>query len=354
MHVPWGWVKQRPHFIAEGLNKKADITVVTIQKFSKGDIKNVSDVRVKSLFRFPLERIPLILWINTLLYRIQLKKWLKKADIVWFTSPYFVPFVAKTYFKEKVTVYDCMDDVLEFPLIKFSCFRLAYYERNEHFLFNRATILLSSAEYLKQKLIGRYGSRDDIMVVNNAIKEFKPEQKEVVLPVCLQSYRECRHFKLVYIGTISSWMDFPLLRKILSYYQDMEVFLFGPSEISIPTIERMTYGGKLEHDVVFKVMEIADVLIMPFVVNELIKSVNPVKLYEYIYSGKPCVAPSYGESQSFKDYVYLYSDSDECLSIIKNLRTAPKGKADVTACRDFCRQNTWNSRLADICKVLKI
>ena len=354
MHISWGWVKQRPHFIAEGLNGKANIVVAVTRNFSQKNIKNATEVQVKNLFRLPLERISFIFRINALLYRIQLKKWLEDADIIWFTSPYFVPFVAEKYFKDKISVYDCMDDVLEFPSIKSDASRFAYYERNERFLFNHATVLVSSADYLRQKLVKRYGHREDIVVINNAIKEIEPTQERGALPACLQSYRKCNHFKLVYIGTISSWMDFPLLKEILSCYQNIEVFLFGPSEIKIPVIERMTYGGKLEHDVVFKVMDMADVLIMPFVVNELIKSVNPVKLYEYIYSGKPCVAPSYGESLPFKDYVYLYSNPSECLSIIEKLRTEPKGKADIAVCQDFCKQNTWSSRVAAICKVLNI
>ena len=28
MHIDWNWIKQRPHFLAEGLNEYCDITVL--------------------------------------------------------------------------------------------------------------------------------------------------------------------------------------------------------------------------------------------------------------------------------------------------------------------------------------
>ena len=92
-------------------------------------------------------------------------------------------------------------------------------------------------------------------------------------------------------------------------------------------------------------MEAADVLIMPFNLNELILSVNPVKLYEYVLSGKPCLAPKYGETEPFQDYVYLYYNKEDAINTITailagNLGTK-KSKEDCTA---FARQNTWEER----------
>ena len=149
-------------------------------------------------------------------------------------------------------------------------------------------------------------------------------------------------------------MDFSLLKKIVACFSDVEIFLFGPTEINIPQIEHVYYCGKVEHDLVFKIMDIADGLIMPFVINELIMSVNPVKLYEYIYSGKPSIAPSYVESLPFEKYVFLYSDASECIEIVDKIHSTKLGKADILECRKFCNENTWDSRLNEIYDLLKI
>ena len=356
MHVPWGWIKQRPHFIAEGLSERVDVKVVTTRSFfQKNLLKNETNIELVKLFRFPFERFALIHSINRFLYRLQLKKHLKDVDVIWFTSPTFVSWIPKSYYQKKTIVYDCMDDFLEFPQIKQNSNRLRYYTDSECFLVHKASVLIASASYLKSKLISRYSKKEeDIVVINNAIKNFAPKIADIVLPAELDYYVNCSSFKLVYIGTISSWMDFSLLKDIVEHFNDVEIFLFGPTEISIPQIERMHYCGKIEHDLIFKVMDIADALIMPFVINELIRSVNPVKLYEYIYSGKPSIAPLYEESKAFDEYVYLYSDTQDCLNILGEIRSTKVGKSNIDKCREFCKKNTWENRLNDIYALLNI
>jgi len=356
MHVPWGWIKQRPHFIAEGLSERADIKVVTTKSlFRKKLLKNKTNVNLVKLFRIPFERFALIHTINRFSYHLQLKKHLKDVDVIWLTSPTFVSWIPKIYFQEKTIVYDCMDDFLEFPRIKQNSKSLRYYSSSERFLVNKASILIASASYLKSKLISRYGKKEeDIVVINNAIKDLTSNAVASVLPATLNDYANCSSFKLVYIGTISSWMDFSLLQDIVEHFNDVEIFLFGPAEINIPQIERIHHCGQIEHDLIFKVMDIADALIMPFVINELIRSVNPVKLYEYIYSGKPSIAPLYEESKAFDEYVYLYSDTRNCLQILNEIRSTKVGKKKFVECREFCKKNTWTYRLNDIYTLLNI
>lgn len=356
MHVPWGWIKQRPHFIAEGLSERADVKVVTTRSFSKKNLlKNETTVDLVKLFRIPFERFTLIHAINRFLYRLQLKRYLKEVDIIWVTSPSFVSWIPKVYFQKKTIVYDCMDDFLEFPQIKQNSNRLKFHANNERFLVNKASILIASASYLKSKLVSRYGKKEeDITVINNAIREFPHAMPTASLPATLNYYINCTSFKLVYIGTISSWMDFILLKEIVEHFHDVEIFLFGPTEIAIPQIERIHYCGKIEHDSIFKVMDLADVLMMPFVVNELIRSVNPVKLYEYVYSGKPAIAPLYEESKAFEEYIYLYTDAEDCIRKLNEIRTTKVGKSSLIECREFCKKNTWACRMNDIYTLLDI
>jgi hypothetical protein len=44
---------------------------------------------------------------------------------------------------------------------------------------------------------------------------------------------------------------------------------------------------------------------MPFQVTDLIQSVNPVKLYEYIYSNKASISVRYDETELLKK-IYLF------------------------------------------------
>ena len=66
MSVPWGWIKQRPHFLAEGLSKYCKVSVYykksTLIK-SKNLLTQIpsenANLTIKSFHVFPFHAIPL-------------------------------------------------------------------------------------------------------------------------------------------------------------------------------------------------------------------------------------------------------------------------------------------------------
>ena len=345
MHIPWGWIKQRPHFIAEGLNEKNHVTVVVKYDFKNNIVKNDTNLKVCSLMRLPLERYLLIRKINSLLYRIQLYFYCRNKDVIWFTAPFMTPHVLT---KGKQVFYDCMDDIVEFPDMKKNSYLLNETRKREERLYEKADYVFTSSLNLKNKLIERYGERE-ILVINNGIN-IPQFEANVILPQKLTPLVSAKTKKIVYIGTISSWMDFELLRKIKEMLPlEVNIFLFGPTEVDISNKDYFIYCGMIEHKFVFEVMKYADILIMPFIVTDLIKSVNPVKLYEYIYSGKNIIAPLYEESLKFKDFVHLYENHNHCLDIVKKIcLNEIKGDKTISECHQFCLDNTWGKRIQQI------
>lgn len=349
MHVPWGWIKQRPHFIAEGLSEYYDITVITRKEFKGSEMINESNVNLISLFRFPYERLSIISKINSLLYRIQIRFLTKKTEFVWLTSPLQIDHIPAS--SNQAIIYDCMDDMIEFSISdKMKNIIL----QKECKLFECASFIFASSDYLKSKLIHRYGERE-VLVVNNALRSLPLWQEDIQFPSSINFYLENEtRVKLVYIGTISSWFDFQLIKQIVGAFDYIDVYLFGPTDILIPQIEHVYYCKPIEHNLVFSVMKNADILIMPFIVNELIKSVNPVKLYEYVASGKPCIAPLYKETEKFENYVALYNSRKDCIDKISQLCSQGfKNKKNEEECRLFALDNTWNSRIQQIMQFLR-
>ncbi len=280
----WGWIKQRPHFIAEGLSKYYSLTFIGLKVYNRtGHVKNDSAVKIHELFRLPFERISLIKKVNSYLYRLQLRKLLTPYDLLWFTSPIYFSFIPAEQLRNKLVIYDIMDDILEFPEKKKDKKELKQIASVESNLVQRADLIFTSASYLKEKIIQRYGVKT-VHIINNALVPIKDSYENQVLPERLKKFLFSKKIKLFYIGTISTWFDINLLIKLLAANNGIEIMLFGPTDIIIPECDRLKYFGPIEHDLIFKVMQEADALIMPFQVNELIRSVNPVKLYEYIYS----------------------------------------------------------------------
>lgn len=337
-HVSWSWTKQRPQFLAEELSHKYEVTYVQEGSFRTRSNNSSEIVRIKRLFLLPFSRYFIIRLINEFLYKVQLYTLCKESDIIWFTSPQVVNWIPKRFFINKITIYDCMDDMIElYPSDK-------KMGDNEVVLYKKAKLVLASSSHLAGKLKQRYGSRE-IQIVNNAIST-NFDNTTGALPSGYNDLFQKDKTILTYVGSISSWMDFDLLKAIHNKFPQITINLWGPlHEVNIPENDGINLCGKVEHKYVSSILSSSDILIMPFVVNELIESVNPVKLYEYIFSGKPCLAPCYGESLQFENYVFLYKSHNECISIIEKIINGEIKQKSLTDCRDYVKNNTWKNRV---------
>jgi len=357
MHVPWGWIKQRPHFIAEHLSKYYKVNVFCKKAYNKKNlIKNniIGNVNVNEVFRLPFERFNLISKFNTITIGFQLKRIINNFELVWITHPNLFELIQDILPGGIKLIYDCMDDAMEFPSVKSNSILRKKVFNNEEKLVKRSSIIFVSSEHLKWKLIDRYKITKKIYVLNNAI--FLDEidyYLQCKIPMYVEEIFKKVKFSLSYIGTISDWLDINILLKSLDQFKEITYMIFGPSKIKLPKHDRLIFFGPIEHKCIFNIMKKSDVLIMPFKKNELTLSVDPVKLYEYIFSCKPSIAIEYNETLKFKEYVYLYKDSKSYFKLLDHLINGDlPPKKNYKECYTFVLNNTWEKRINDIRKLI--
>ena len=56
---------------------------------------------------------------------------------------------------------------------------------------------------------------------------------------------------------------------------------------------------------------------MPFVLNKLFFSVNPVKTYKCVAAGKPVIAISYAEAQKFGEIIEVFISTEDFQKLLK-------------------------------------
>lgn len=361
-NVPWGWIKQRPHFLAEYLSRDFDVTVFQ-QHYLRNPFKNnflVGD-QVKETESFHIydyilspggKILPgfVISLVNFFLVRILSTKLRHKYDVIWFSSPMVYERFKFLKGKAKVIIYDCMDDYLEFPAIKKNKKKSDEIKKSEREILEKATLTLFSADYLMKKVLSRYNLSVPNIIVNNAIEI--PDSQN-----CLES-EVCKNIKalekpFVYIGTVSEWFDFKLILNLLDQHSDLNFVIIGPKLVPIPLHPRLHYFGPVEHNQVFSLISASYAVVMPFVINELIRSVNPVKLYEYIFSGKPVVAVRYEETEKFSRYVYLYNNIEEFNKILSAIEEENRTIEYLEDCKKFAEDNTWENRCKKVNSEIK-
>lgn len=348
MLVDWHWIKQRPHFIAEGLAQKHDVTVFYQFRYGiNGKQKNrTTDLKLRPIFVIPRgDRISALRKINK-----KIKKWIisryieeNGVDCVYLTYPDQIDLIPSNYAGR--IVYDCMDDHSAFLS---GADEKRNLEKLEQTLMERADHVLVSSEKLREVLLQRYDSvdRKQITVVRNAFNGKIIDNKD---DNNRNQPSENAPFTVAYFGTISKWFDFELLQKSVADFPNVKYILMGPiAGVSIPDSSNIEYRGIVEHDVLFEAISDADCLIMPFVVNEIVESVDPVKLYEYINFQKNILCVEYSEIRRFEPFVSFYSDYASYRQQLEKLLRCNALKYTEEQRRCFLSSNDWGSRVEAI------
>jgi len=362
MHVPWGWIKQRPHFFAEYLNTDFKLKVFFKKplKVAKKNLINEKNdnMSISSFFVFPFQRIPVVKNIkflyklNDLLIKLQLPSF-KEFDSIWITSWAMYSLIYKNLPLNIKLIYDCMDDELEFPHVKNNKKMLEEGFLIEKLVMERADLVFCSSEYLKNKIIRRSGINREIVVVNNAIALPANQTSLTINGQNVINQLQIISNVFLYVGAISSWFDFESILYTLEKDELVNFVLLGPKDIDIPNHKRLHHLGTVDRNDIFKLMENVKGLIMPFKLDELIKSVNPVKLYEYIYMSKPILATRYSETEYLEDYIYLYDGKYEFYNLIKDIQNDKlAAKKEDTTNKNFALKNTWDERYSSILRYI--
>ena len=349
MQVDWDWAKQRPHFLAEYLGKHHRLTVCYPYSIHRDRLRknDFSGLRKIPFLVLPYaDQSPWMYHINTFTYRIISKVlfFFSKPDLIWLCSPEYLDMLPKG--NEIPLVYDCMDNQEAFSMHPLKKEMLIKQERR---LVEEAKAIFCSSQNLMAKIVQRYGPGYPLCLVNNA---FDPSSLKLSSDTGIDNRLRGNRFKLGYIGTISNWMDQAALAMLVSTFENLEVHLLGPIEIAVP--------DRIKHDCVFWHGPVPhsdlkyyacdfDAFIMPFLVTELIQSVDPVKFYEYIFFNKPIISVKYPEIERFKDFVDFYTDHGSLQSIVgKYLDNGFNKKYSAEARERFIAENTWERRAAFI------
>ncbi|NOU79165.1 hypothetical protein GC101_09760 [Paenibacillus sp. LMG 31459] len=353
MHIDWNWAKQRPHFIAEKLSEVYEVDLIYIKQVANSSRYKKQKVS-KNLNVLKLIKLPYSgrnKWLKIVQDRLNQKILdidFSSYDLIWVTSPIILDFIDADNINNCKVIYDCMDDYLEFFEHQKDIYK---HKQLEEELVNKSAIIITSSSTLKDRLQSRYENiinTKEVYVINNALSQKWLSKRDDYLNIHT-TYNKNRNYVIGYIGTISDWFDFDLLKYILSKNEKIEFKLIGPSTVKKITHPRIIYVGAVSHDSLASYIKDVDAFIMPFIVNRLIEAVDPVKMYEYILFNKPVFCIRYPEVKKFEEYVYLYEDKDE---ILEEINKVMKGPHETKESFEYLKENTWNERINEIKKVI--
>ncbi len=351
-HVQWNWIKQRPQYLAAELAKHFEQLIYYQPQVyrDKGLKPNADDgVEIQELSRIPSlrDRIKPFKAFNDWTARKTIAKKLEDCEspLVWLASPATLAWVPDAY--SGPLVYDCMDDHGAFA----SGPAMEEIDALERRLVERADLVLASSTRLVGKMRQMAGTGEKkILLVRNGFDG-------KILDCDGNNECDCHgssSFKACYFGTIGPWFDFDLLRISLECIPGLCYKIIGPVDDGVAPLQdpRIEYTGPVAHDSLGDYVVDCDCFVMPFKVNDIVLSVDPVKMYEYINFGKDIVCVRYPEVERFNDYAELYDGASGFCEALGTVMKRGSRKYSGRQRLSLLEESSWSSRVAPILEAL--
>jgi O-antigen biosynthesis protein len=366
----WDSILQRPQHLARGLSGShrvlyADPTVFSVFTKGRRDLSRARDPRgwrpslrrlSGSLFVFtPPPLFPLSLWsatANELNGRI-LARMLSRVfrelrfrpGLLWGSSPLGWPLVKRI--RADRVCYDCLDNFPAFYRDR----RGTLLKKQEARLLQRADVVFAT----DRRLADRCGFLcRSVHLVPNAVH---PDFLNCERAPCPPALAGLPGPIVGYAGALSDWIDYGLIRELARARPDVSFVLIGPGSggRGLRKIPNVLLLGEKPHHELPAWLDRFDACLIPFRDSELTRSVNPVKLYEYLARGKPVVATATPALASFADVCRLAGNRSEFLEELDRA-LQEQGETRERMARErvrFAGENTWQHRTDQVLRIVE-
>lgn len=332
-HVP---LYQRPQQIASVLAEKEDSICLFVSDQYQYDHFSVSEKISQMLYLYSprmTKRLDVILAdareVICFLY------WPRQAHLL-------------TNFHYDKLVYEHVDDLSLFY------YHDAAGEEIHRKLLEAANLTVVTAEvlYEQAKPFARY-----LLLAENAgdYAFFKEGRSEEINPRIKET---CTGYDAVlgYYGSLANWFDYDLINEIAAKKENWLFILIGydfdgtlDALAELPNIlhiEAQPYEKLPSYIVGFSLQ------LIPFHINEITEATSPVKLFEYMASGKPILTSDLPECRKYKS-VYRYQNVDDFIKKAEYLLSLPEDDSYFALLEQEAQENTWQTRVDLILETLE-
>jgi GT2 family glycosyltransferase/glycosyltransferase involved in cell wall biosynthesis len=259
------------------------------------------------------------------------------CPILFVQTPAWWPLVEWIRERSEVPlVYDCLDEHSGWNHEAAELLR--GWERS---LVRSADLVLASAERLRRRL--EVDAPNVLLVPNGCEPDHFAAAATPTATLAPPLHRPV----IGYAGALSSsWFDTSLLVTLAERRPDWTFVLIGPADaelqVTVDTCPNILLLGEVPYTDLPRYVADFDVAIIPFLVNELTRATDPVKLYEYFAATKPVVVTPMPELYSLQGLLTIATDAESFERAIAAFLRAP---GDAAAREAVARQASWRERV---------
>lgn len=367
--IDWHFIRQRIQHLAAYLSKTHQVKYVYprtfiryLRLFRQKKSCPDSDLSISRRINRNLELYhPLILpqyksrfveKINRALFRFLLKRFLKKRDfrpsVLWVTHPTQLDCVE--LFTADLVCYDCVDNWPDFLDGK----RSQEIREKEIHLLSRVDLVIVTSRALQKRM---QKHTENVHLVPNGVEveHFSSTiLDDLPIPADIQGLQKPL---IGYVGTVAIWLDFDLILYAAQKRENYNFVFVGPlggiNTAKYNHIKNLYFLNSRPYQVLPNYIKHMDVMILPFKVNELTESVDPIKAYEYLAAGKQVVATDMPELYKFENLVRIAESKYKFVDLLdESLHEIKSGKHNPQIRFERIQDHTWTKRGEQVEKVL--
>lgn len=241
---------------------------------------------------------------------------------------------------EFATVYDVMDDWEEFSSVGQASWWSKEYESRAIQAADKVSVV---SPVLREKFSNL---RSDILLIPNGLRKMERAEK----------FSACREvdegkIKLGYFGHLTdAWFDWEAVFELAERSKNLDINLIGYGEPDWVRRKLSQYsnihliGFVPAHELGYHVRD-WHLGIIPFKDTILVRAVDPIKIYEYLYFGMPTISSGMPHTTKYPAcYVVpsIAEASELCSELAEKLKS---NKIDYTGISRFVNESTWRQRL---------
>lgn len=252
-------------------------------------------------------------------------------------------------------VYDC-SDLWTAPISGksslTSVFRQKLISKAENRIIQKADTVYCTSDYLRSRIVEKRQIHENVYTLENGV-EFdlfasKQDKMEKILPADFDGT------VLGYIGGIKPKLDFELIQKVARKRRDWLILFVGPdgtnSDSEFKQVikeENVVWIDSVPPTDVPKYMNLIDIGIMPYKPSQYNQAVFPLKLFEFLASGKPVIGVHLPSTKKYtQKFVYHLLEKDnpeEFIQVCEQLEKNKRQETNVRLRKQLAKTKDWNS-----------
>jgi glycosyltransferase involved in cell wall biosynthesis len=287
-------------------------------------------------------------WVNRQLLTWSLRRACRKLGFQKPITYSFVPSSADVAgsLGERLVIYHCVDEYSKFTGTN----ETAILDLERKLMEKADMVVVSSSRLYETKR--RYNPNTFLVTHGVDVAHFSTACRKAVAPP--EDCAELNHPVIGFFGLIADWVDLEVVRYLAASRPQWSLLLIGEVQTDTSALRELPNVhllGRRSYQSLPAYCKVFDVAILPFVVNDLTASANPLKLREYLAAGLPVVATPLPEILKLSDLVRMARTPEEFLCQIEALLKAGKRGPD-PAVSILMEQESWDQKVEELSEII--